>query len=114
MSENSKKITALLLMGVLAVVHVTLDWAHQHVTPVENHLTASAQPPGPKLQNGPPFCSACFFANHQPIIYRPLPFNIILAPLVVVHIITLLLFSQFQHLSCRNRAPPAGMAKFSL
>jgi hypothetical protein len=107
MPENSRKITALMLILFLGAVHLTIDLAHRHLAPPEKNPVAQIQLPGPKLQNSPPLCPACFFAHAQQSIHRDLAFAVDRPPAVVVRATTSALFSQFQNTPCHNRAPPA-------
>jgi len=107
MPENLRKITALLLILILGAVHLTIDLAHRHLAPPEKSPVAQIQPPGPKLQNGPPLCLACFFAHAQQSLHCDPAVTVDRPPAFVVPVTTPPLFSQFQNTPCRNRAPPA-------
>jgi len=107
MPENIRKITAFMLILILGVVHLTIDLAHRHLAPPEKSPATQIQLPGSKLQNGPPLCPACFFAHAQQSLHCDLAFTVDRPPVVVVHVTTARLFSQFQNIPCRNRAPPA-------
>lgn len=108
MPENLKKITTLLLIFLVGAVHLTIDLAHQHSAPSQSNSAPQILPLGLKLQNGPPLCPACLFAQHHQSAPGDLVFFVDWPPPVVVAAMMFPLLPQFQNTPCRNRAPPIG------
>jgi len=110
MRKRIQKIAALVLVALLSVVHLTAELAHQHFAPnarpPDERLVWQIENHGPELKSGQLLCPACLFANQHQSLQPAIFYVVNPPPQFFFTPLSSSLFSQFQKIPCRNRAPP--------